>query len=82
MGFAVEVESVLGEGTGTGGGGVGTKVGLGERDGEGGVCGEIKIGVAFAPVSGVWMLVIGVGGGDMWGDIWRGMDEEGGGGIT
>lgn len=79
MGFAVEVESVLGESTGTGGGGVGAKVGLGERDGEGGVCGEIEIGVTFAPVSGVWMLVIWCGGGICGGDMWGGMDEEGGG---
>ena len=31
---------------------MGAEVGLGEGDGEGGVGGEVEVGVAFAPVSG------------------------------
>lgn len=31
---------------------MGAEVGLGEGDGEGGVGGEVKGGIAFAPVSG------------------------------
>lgn len=59
MGFAVEVEPVLGEGDGAGDGGMCAEVGLGERDRKGGVCGEVKFCVAFAPVSGGRILVIG-----------------------
>jgi hypothetical protein len=49
--LAVEGEGVLGEGGAAGGGGVGAEVVLREGDGEGGVGGQVELGVTLAPVS-------------------------------
>lgn len=49
--LAVEGERVLGESGAAGGGGVGAKVVLREGDGEGGVGGQVELGVTLAPVS-------------------------------
>jgi len=48
---AIEGEGVFGEVGAAGGGGVRAEVVLGEGDGEGGVGGQVELGVTLAPVS-------------------------------